>query len=96
MNPAMLRPYQRANEIRSERENFAAWLNGLYTWKALVSALSGFGGKKGKRIDYPNEPLPFSKDAEEEAERKKMERMKAQFGAFAEGLEKKWRSQRKM
>lgn len=89
MNPRMLRPYQRADEIRRERNNFNAWLSGLYTWNALQSALSGLG-KKSKRGEYLKEPIPITEHEVQEVERRKMLRMKAQFGAFAQGLEVKF------
>lgn len=89
MNPAMLRPYQKAYDLRRSYDNQLAWLHGLYVWNALQSALSGFGGKKSKRVEYLKEPIPINETEKEEADRKKMERMKAQFGAFVQGLEEK-------
>lgn len=88
MNPKKLKPYQKADEIQKTRENKNAWLMGLYTWKALQSAMSSLG-KKSRNIPYPSEPFPITKGEIEEAERKKMERMKRQFATFVEGLVKK-------
>ena len=94
MNPAKLRPYIRADEIKKKESNYQAWLEGLYVFHALQAALSGLSGKK-KKVQYLKEPIPMSVAEIEEIERKKQERMKKQFAIFVEGLKGKqeWQEQ---
>lgn len=89
MNPALLKPYLRADDIKKERENYLAWLQGLYNLEALQVALSGFGGKKSKKVMYPQQPFPITTSKQLEAERKKEERMKRQFETFVQGLKER-------
>lgn len=85
MNPNRLKPYLKADDLRRERENHLAWLNGLYVYNAVSSALSAMGKKKHP---YLKEPIPFTVGEIEEAERKKEERMKRQFATFVDGLKR--------
>lgn len=86
MNPAMLKPYQKAEEIKTENNNYGAWLQGLYVFEALQSAMSGLSGKKSKIKPYPKEPFPVTAKRSEEAEKQKQERMKHQWETFVQGL----------
>ncbi len=65
-----------------EQDNFNAWLQGLYVYNAfsVVLANSFGGGRKSKYID---KPISFKAKGNME------ERLKAEFGAFAERLKDK-------
>lgn len=64
-----------------EQENFNAWLHGLYVFNAVsVSLANSFGKGKTKYIE---KPISFKAKGNME------ERLKAEFGAFAERLKDK-------
>lgn len=98
---SMVRAYRKAEELRYKRRNQELWLQGMYIYEALcdVSPLFRFSMKKGivKPEPYAKEPYPISAaevKARREAEaRKKEERMKAAFAAFAEQMRKKMPSE---
>ena len=65
-----------------EQENFNAWLHGLYVHNAVaVSLANSFGG--GRKAKYIEKPIPLKSKGNME------ERLKAEFGAFAERLKDK-------
>lgn len=74
-NPYLIRAYREAQEIKKSQDNQLAWLQGLYNYKALTSALAAFGwamgGRKGKKPDgYSPYPTAIT-DAEKEAEKQR-------------------------
>lgn len=93
--------YRKAYRIRQEEANRAAWLNGLYMFKALQSAPQFVQGfiPKGTQIEpYPNKPLDFTpkkpRTAQEEYDdevREQSEKIKQNMMAFmhAQEAEKK-------
>ncbi len=97
----MVRAYRKAQELRDRRRNQELWLQGMYIYEALcdVSPLFRFSMQKGtiKPEPYVKEPYPIS--AAEQAEReareakKKEERLKAEFAAFAEAMRRKMPSE---
>lgn len=54
------RYYRKAYKIRQEKINQEAWLNGLYTFDALVSALSHLNPKQSSHKNYVAEPYSFN------------------------------------
>ena len=86
---SMVKAYRKAYELREKRRNQELWLQGMYVYEALCDAspLFRFTMKKGaiKPEPYVKEPYPISVA---EA-RKKEERLKAEFTAFAERVRKK-------
>ena len=78
-DPCIFKAYREADTLRQERENQAAWLNGLYVYDALQSVIGtlswGLGGKKGQKPEpYTNYPYAFT-EREKQAERqRKIER----------------------
>ena len=76
---AMLPKYYReAHKMRQENANHEAWLNGLYTYDALVSALSHLGSKKSSHRNYVAKPYSFTPEAVEEEKVEKKIEAKAQ------------------
>ena len=92
MNPRKLRPYLLAEDIRFRKRNQEMYIMGAYVFDALCIALSNLSRKNGQQpIPYLKQPFEFptlDEQAEMERERVKMEKMKAQFQAFADGLRK--------
>lgn len=98
---ALVGAYRKAQELRDRRQNQGFWLQGMYIYEALCDAspLFRFSTKKGtvKPEPYAKEPYPIS--AAEQAEReareakKKEERLKAEFAAFAESMRRKMPSE---
>lgn len=89
--------YRKADELRYKRRNQDFWLQGMYIYEALCDAspLFRFSMKKGtvKPEPYAKEPYPVTasdlKAREEREARKKEERLKAEFAAFAETIRRK-------
>ena len=83
-DPWMVRAYQKADEIKQERENQAAWLHGLYIYEAIadLSPILRSFSKARKPEPYPTEPYPLNTSIskrrvaeKEEEERKKNDQM---------------------
>ena len=90
MNITKIRPYLKAEEIRTERKNYELWLQGAYIYEAFSVVLGNAFAKKGsKKIEYSKEPYPVTKRQIEAHERRKQELWKAQFAQFAQGLKDK-------
>lgn len=86
----LVRDYIEADKIRQQRDNAAAWWQGVYVYNALTAALSVsefFRAKGRKPVPYPEKPYELVKreKTEEEKERDaQAERMKvvAHFDAL--------------
>lgn len=76
--PWIAKSYRDADVFRQERKNYDAWLQGLYIYYGVKSAVDtfawGFGGKKGARPEgYPERQIAITereKQAEYELKRK--------------------------
>lgn len=84
-DPALVKAYRKAEDIRRRRMNEELWLAGIYTADALASTVGNMFSKK--KYNYPAEPRPISRseiEERQERERKaRMEKMKSQFTARA-------------
>lgn len=68
----MVRAFYKADKIRQERQNNEAWLQGMYFYDALSTALYNFASSKGtKQKHYPDEPYEIGKKANTEQEKEK-------------------------
>lgn len=66
--------YRKAEEIRRERENRQAWLQGMYVYDAisrLTPIMHAFAKKGAKAEPYPSEPYPLNERARKQAEAEK-------------------------
>lgn len=79
---------RKAFEMRQKRENQQAWLNGLYTYDALISALSHLSPNKSSHKDYATKPYSFSAQESEQEKANKVAEAQAQ----AEVWMKSWAS----
>ena len=93
----MVEAYRKADELRLKQRNYEFWIQGMYTYEALCDAspLFRFSMKKGtiKPEPYLKEPYPVTqtevREREERAARAREERLKAEFAAFAQRMQKK-------
>lgn len=94
-DPDLTRQYMKAYELRVEHENFNAYLQGLYNYKAIVCSAPAFDvfAHTRKPIPYDDEPIPITKKmAEEKAEREQnkwIENIKARADAHNKLLEER-------
>lgn len=90
--PIKAKYYREADKIKQERMNEQLWLNGIYTLKALETTLGNMFGKKGTKLEYPNEPLPITEQAierqREEQQLREQEELKIKFMNIAHGINK--------
>lgn len=87
-DPKIATYYIKAHEIQVENNNFMAWLNGVYTAKALDSVVGNmFSKKNSQKHEYFKEPIPITehmKEQQEEARKKaEFEQMKARLVKWA-------------
>jgi hypothetical protein len=60
--------YLRAFEEKRKIENYNAWQSGLYTYKAVVAALSQcFASKDSEGIPYLSKPIEWDKNGSDDA-----------------------------
>lgn len=63
------RYYREAYEARQEQENFNAWLNGLYVYKAFETVMANAFSPKGTPpVKYLDKPLDLFKKNEKQEE----------------------------
>lgn len=58
--------YRKAFKLRQENKNYEAWLNGMYVYDAVVSAMSHLSEKKSNHKNYAEKPYDFTPRKEEE------------------------------
>lgn len=72
--PRLAVAYRDAHKLRIRQQNEQAWLQGLYNLAAVREALLG---GKGRRSEYPKEPIDLGLETEQEKQDKaKREREK--------------------
>lgn len=83
-DPSLARYYRKAYKIKQEEINNTAWLQGLYIYDAVSTALHnglrGMGKNKTPPQNYAKKPYEFNKKEKTEAEKAKeveMEQQKA-------------------
>lgn len=97
-DPALPKYYRKAEEMRRERYNQEAWLQGMYIYDAilrLVPVLHAFAKKGTKPKPYVEEPYPISKkeqiDLKQKKEKKVFDKGKAVMEAFMSMTNKKFK-----
>ncbi len=73
-DPYLLLNYMEAEEFKTRRMNEKLWLQGLYNHIALNTSLSN-AFSKNSHAKYPDSPIPITRKEQEEAERKRVERI---------------------
>ena len=93
MNIAKLHPYLLAEDIKQERRNFDLWLQGVYFFEAVSTALSNSFRKKGTEpYKYRSEPIRVTPLTEEEREiekEKALEKVLGQLNTFEKNFNAK-------
>ena len=74
-DPMLTQYYRKAYQIKQEEINNNAWLQGMYIYDAvstaLHNALRGMGKSKPPAKDYAKQPYGFNKKVKTEAEKAK-------------------------
>ena len=71
-DPSLARYYRKAYQIKQEEINNNAWLQGLYIYDAISTALhNALRGKNSTARDYAKQPYNFNKKEKTEAEKAK-------------------------
>lgn len=93
----LVKYYRKADEIRKERVNEELWLQGLYVYEAICDVspiLHAFAKKGTKPQPYSEKPYAITetqhKRAEEEKERKRVEKAKRFMEALMKSNNKKY------
>ena len=90
-DPALVKAYRKAEELRRDRINQEQWWQGMYIYEALcdVSPLFRSFGKKGaKAVPYPKKPYditptkPDNSNSERKQEKQKMLAAKQKMQAW--------------
>lgn len=67
----MVGTFRQADELRQERQNQDAWLQGVYFAKAISSTIGNAFREKGQEPDtYPDQPFPLRGEMEESEQEK--------------------------
>lgn len=93
-NPELVVMYRKAEEIRSHRKNWEMWMNGRYTYDAIMRLVPSLQMWKPKEpIQYMEEPYPLTRKEYEERmakeQKRKQEEMRAKMVAFAKAQNEK-------
>ena len=76
LNIRKLRPFLKAEEIKRERRNEEAWLQGLYTFKAVSVVVSNVLSKKGAKLqEYFDKPIRITPYTEKELEEQRKQQL---------------------
>ena len=71
-DPKLTQYYRRAYQIRQEEINNNAWLQGMYVYDAVSTAVhNALRGKNSKSRDYAKQPYEFNKKNKTEQEKAK-------------------------
>lgn len=85
-DPSLAVSYRKADELRRKRMNEELWWSGMYMCEALVATVGNMFSK-GKKHEYPSEPLPITateiEERKEREQKAKVEKIKAAFTARA-------------
>lgn len=90
--PELAVAYREADELKRENMNLSAWLNGLYTYRALLSASPVFHDFiKGKVEPLPyDEPIPITERMREKKEQDEIKKAQDELKAYVEGFASKF------
>lgn len=81
---SLTRYYRKAYKIKQEEINNNAWLQGLYVYDAISTALhNALRGKSSKAREYANQPYNFENNKEKSKQEKAKEVEIAQQKAYA-------------
>lgn len=59
----LVKSYRKAYEMKQELDNQRMWLQGMYNYKAVATAIAqAFGEKQGQREKYFEYPIPLTEN----------------------------------
>ena len=87
-DPSLVVAYRKAEDIRTHRKNWEMWMNGKYTYDAIMRLIPSLNMWKPKEpLEYMKEPYPLTKKEYEEMvkkeEKKRQDEMREKLKAFA-------------
>jgi hypothetical protein len=87
-DPALARYYRKAYQIKQDEINNNAWLQGMYVYDAVATALhNALAGKKAKARKYAQQPYNFNKKEKSEVEKaSEVEREQQKAAAWMENF----------
>lgn len=93
-DPKLVRAYREAEKQRLRMRNWEMWLNGRYTYEAIMNLIPSLQLWKPKPpLEYMSEPYPLTKDEYyarlEREEKAKQQQMKDYLMGFANRHNKK-------
>ena len=66
-DPLMVRAFYKADKLKQSKEDYMAWLTGVYIKNALEATVGNMFKSKGSDpIDYPKQPYSFDESTEAE------------------------------
>lgn len=68
--PRLAVAYRDAHKLRMRQQNEQSWLQGMYIRSALAEVISNALGGKGKKPEYPKEPIDLGLETEQEKQNK--------------------------
>lgn len=90
-DPWLVVAYRKANDLRRQRTSEELWLQGLYNYNAVATAIGNAFRQKGQQSQhYLEEPIrliPYSEQEQKIREEKEREKVIAYFNR----LEKQWK-----
>jgi uncharacterized protein YqcC (DUF446 family) len=89
--PSAVKAFREAEEMRVDRMNYEAWLQGLYIYHGIgaLSPILNSMSKKKKADEYMKEPLVITQRQRDQKEREKGEQTANFLKAWVESLKKK-------
>lgn len=86
----LAKDYREAWELKQKNDNYLAWLQGLYNYKAFGVILGNASRKKGARADnYFDKPIEF-----EEEEKRTPKQIRQEVYDRLKGFKEKWDAKR--
>lgn len=88
-DPWLVKAYREAYKIKQDEQNTLAWLQGMYNYIGVATALNnGFSNKKEK---YPERP--FDLHQEEKAQEETPEEIRERYYQRFKQMEELWKAQ---
>ena len=89
--PNLVKAYREANELRVDRMNYEAWLQGLYVYQAVGALYPVFNpfSKQKKAEEYLKEPIVITERARNQKAMEEGNKMANFLKAWADALKEK-------
>ena len=85
-DPWLAKDYREAWELKQKNDNYLAWLQGLYNYKALGVVVGNVVRKKGQKAEnYFDKPLEF-----DEEEKKTPQQIRQEVYDRLKGFKERW------